>query len=85
MSTYSGPFANETSFLSPLPNKGLCRIPLAWNQLSAKPAPRFLVRHFILTVECCTSHLQSGSVKVTGRAPTVGPLHCMEVPCHLCT
>jgi len=48
-------------------------------------ARRFLVRHFILTVECSTSHIQSGSVEATGRAPTVGPLHCMEVPFHLCT
>ena len=50
-----------------------------------KAARRFLVRHFIRTVECSTIHIQSGSVKATGRAPTVGPLHFMEVPFHLCT
>jgi hypothetical protein len=47
---------------------------------------RFLVRHFILTVECSTSHLQSGSVVETDRPPLGGgPLSCMEVPFHLCT
>jgi hypothetical protein len=48
-------------------------------------ALRFLVRHLIRTVECSTIHCQSGSVKATGRAPTVGPVHFMEVPFHLCT
>jgi hypothetical protein len=43
-------------------------------------------RHFILTVECSTSHFQSGSVSETEQPPPGGgALSCMEVPFHLCT
>ena len=50
-------------------------------------APRsFLVRHFILMVECSTSHFQSGSVEGTDRPPLGGgPVSSIDVPFHLCT
>jgi hypothetical protein len=74
----AGAAARELQTLECLPPIGGCA------ELQA--ARRFLVRHFIRTVECSTIHIQSGSMKGTDWPPLGGsPLICMEVPFHLCT